>query len=933
MLEICNITKLYDLKDQKVEALKGVTMRFRRSEFVSILGPSGCGKTTLLNVIGGLDRYTDGDLIIDGVSTKNFKDKDWDNYRNHRVGFVFQSYNLIPHQSILENVELALTLSGVNRKDRRARAVEVLNKVGLGDKLKSKPNQLSGGQMQRVAIARALVNDPEIILADEPTGALDSKTSVQIMDLLKEVSKDRLVVMVTHNPDLANTYSTRIIRLLDGELIEDSKPYSESACRNEIKHHQEKLKKQEEKEATLLEKQKQAKKDKKQSKADTKLDVAAEKSAEKPQKPTFKKTKKKKSMSFFTALFLSFKNLLTKKGRTIMVAFAGSIGIIGIALILAVSAGMTGYINRTQSESLSSYPVAVSAISVDYNKAMDAIASDDKAQEEEDDSFAIYDEKAAIMQLGKYNYIGKEFVNFVRDYYDKEENSSKLNDYNISYASSWRLITQQTITEMVPKSAELDLTDPNNYKVKSLPQTTYVPINDSLKYSVMSGTTTNTFFEELDKDYVTSIYDVKGTYPTKKDEVALVVSSKSLTKTFLDGLGLDDTIFEPEENELTHYHAPIDFESLLGTKTFKLLYNDAYYNLNGTAKQDFNLINVLNQNSEPVQQGLEQLFNDPNGITLKITAILIKKEDVPGSIFSDGIMYTHALMDEYRLKNNKENSSVTKSVYDGLLDENGVLKQDATFPTSYTVNISELSMFGEQYQQSPFRYETPQKMKEGLLSQGIVLSDKDFVDLYMQIYGASDVPTGIYFYASTFDAKDDVTDMVSDWNKYVDSQKDNANFVGFKIYITDSSQFLTSVLSNLVNIISYVLVAFAAISLVVSSIMIGIITYTSVIERTKEIGVLRSVGASKLDVFRVFTAETIIIGLAAGLIGVGVAGIISIFVSVLLKHLTGVGGLAIVQPLPCLALVLISVLLTFIAGLIPSRIATKKDPVKALRTE
>ena len=335
MLEISKIEKIYDLKDQKVTALKGVSICFRRSEFVAVLGPSGCGKTTLLNIIGGLDRYTSGDLIIDGVSTKAYKDKDWDNYRNHRVGFVFQSYNLIPHQTILENVELALTLSGIKKAERRARAIEVLNKVGLGDKLKSKPNQLSGGQMQRVAIARALVNDPEIILADEPTGALDSKTSVQIMDILKEVSKDRLVVMVTHNPDLANTYASRIVRLLDGEIIEDSKPYTHEESEKEIKKHKQEL--------------------------------------EKAEKSGFKKTEKKKSMSFFTALSLSFKNLLTKKGRTAMVSIAGSIGIIGIALILAVSAGMTNYINHMQSESLSSYPVSISAIAIDYNATRNAL--------------------------------------------------------------------------------------------------------------------------------------------------------------------------------------------------------------------------------------------------------------------------------------------------------------------------------------------------------------------------------------------------------------------------------------------------------------------------------------------------------------------------------------------------------------------------------
>ncbi len=930
MLEICNISKQYVLKDQKVDALKGVTMRFRRSEFVAILGPSGCGKTTLLNVIGGLDRYSDGDLIIDGVSTKDFKDKDWDNYRNHRVGFVFQSYNLIPHQSILENVELALTLSGVKRKERRNRAIEVLNKVGLGDKLKSKPNQLSGGQMQRVAIARALVNDPEIILADEPTGALDSKTSVQIMDLLKEVSKDRLVVMVTHNPDLATTYSTRIIRLLDGELIEDSKPYSQKACENEVKRHKQKLLKREEQLKQLLLEEQLAKKQAKQNKKHAVADVGAQ-TKSKIAKPTFKKTNKKKGMSFFTALFLSFKNLLTKKGRTIMVAFAGSIGIIGIALILSVSAGMTGYINRTQSESLSSYPLAVSAISVDYDKTMDALMSDNTTNDEDDHGFSVYDETTALMQLGKYNYISKEFVDYIQDYYSNPNKKNLINDINISYASSLHLITQQTIVDMVPSLDDPDSQDPSTF-VQQPKQPIYVPINDSLSYSVMSGTIESTFFEELDKDYVTSIYDVVGNYPTQSDEVALVVNSKSLTKSFIDSLGIDDVIIKPKDNPLEQYHQPIDFDSIINKKTFNLIYNDGYYNEQGKPILNFGSFNPLNPStSSSNQSALKNMLNNPDNYKqLTVTAILLKKEGVSGSLFSDGVMYTHALMNEYRA--NCASSTVVENVKKMLTNEDGSINFEQDFPINYSVDISELAMFGSAYQ-NKFSYPTPTDMSAGLLSQGITLSDADFLDLYLQMYGASSVPSGVYFYATTFKAKDDVVSMIDNWNDIVKSKQGDETFVGFSIELTDSSAFVSSILSTLVNIISYVLVAFAAISLVVSSIMIGIITYTSVIERTKEIGVLRSVGASKWDVFRVFTAETVIIGLAAGIIGVGVASILSVLVSMLLKNLTGVGGLAIVQPLSCLALVIISVVLTFIAGLIPSRIATKKDPVKALRTE
>lgn len=444
MLELINLSKTYDLKGSTVDALKGITLRFRRSEFVSILGPSGCGKTTLLNLVGGLDRYTGGDLIIDGVSTKDFKDRDWDNYRNHRVGFVFQSYNLIPHQSVLENVELALTLSGIKKSERRKRAIEALTEVGLKDRLKSKPSQLSGGQMQRVAIARALVNNPEIILADEPTGALDSKTSVQIMELLKKVSKNKLVIMVTHNPKLAKKYSNRIIRLLDGELIEDNKPYSETACAREIAKHKREKERQELDEIDQELEKINAKLNKKEKKKDsnltteqilstssnqneneiekTSLQIEDEKARK--QKVKLKKKKKEKtSMSFFTALALSFKNLISKKGRTIMVAIAGSIGIIGIALISAVSAGMTNYINNMQSQSLSSYPVSVLYMAIDTNQVMSAVTGGENEEQISTDNNIIptYDPTTQIMNLGSYNYISSDFVNYVEDYYSNEE--------------------------------------------------------------------------------------------------------------------------------------------------------------------------------------------------------------------------------------------------------------------------------------------------------------------------------------------------------------------------------------------------------------------------------------------------------------------------------------------------------------------------------
>ncbi len=866
MLEISEIKKDYVLKDQSVNALKGINICFRRSEFVAILGPSGCGKTTLLNIIGGLDRYTSGDLIIDGKSTKEFKDKDWDNYRNHRVGFVFQNYNLIQHQTVLENVELALTLSGVKKAERKKRAIQVLKQVGLGDKLKSKPNQLSGGQMQRVAIARALVNDPDIILADEPTGALDSKTSVQIMDILKEVSKNKLVIMVTHNPDLANKYSNRIIRLLDGELIEDSRPYSEEESKKEIKKYLENKEKQE--------------------------------------NVGFKKTEKKKSMTLFTALALSFKNLMTKKGRTIMVSIAGSIGIIGIALILAVSAGMTGYIDNMQSQSLSSYPVSVSAIGIDYDSMMNTLQDGVQIGDNEEDSINVYDPSSSLINLGKFNYLSSEFIDYVNDYYSDASKRNLLNDYLVSYASDMRLITHNDLSG-------------------------YNAINSEVTTSALSGTTSSLLFEEVDQEYVLSLYEIKGTnahYPTNANEIALVVGEDGLSTTELASLGID-VEYETDQNGeivLDEQSQPIikniQYDDVIG-KTYKLIKNDAYYDTETMLPHyDFSAQSVINQ------EILEQLYNDSNTIELTISCVLVHREDTTGSIFSNGLMYTHELAQEYR--EDSKNSAVVQKIKSNYLDEKGNFIPGSaikTFAIPYVVNISEVSQYlGTEYA-SLFSYDSPIRMQATLKDAlGLTLTDSEIIDLYLQVYGASDVPNNIYFYAKDFDAKDDIISMLDDWNS---AHPEN------EIILTDSSAMITDLLGTLVDIVSYVLVAFAAISLVVSSVMIGIITYTSVIERTKEIGVLRSIGASKRDIMNVFNAETIIIGLMAGIFGILIAGILTIPISLILKSLTGIANLAIMEPLSSIVLVIISVVLTFVAGLIPARIASKKDPVIALRTE
>ena len=867
MLELKSITKAYKLKEQSVMALDGISVCFRRSEFVSILGPSGCGKTTLLNIIGGLDRYTDGELIIDGVSTKKYKDKDWDNYRNHRVGFVFQNYNLIPHQTVLENVELALTLSGIKRKERKARAIEVLNMVGLGDKLRSRPNQLSGGQMQRVAIARALVNDPEIILADEPTGALDSKTSLQIMELLKQVSKDRLVIMVTHNPELAENYSTRIVRLLDGKLISDSLPYSEEESKIEVEEHNK-----------LLEEQK----------------------AEKDNlKNRFVKTDKKKSMSPLTALSLSLKNLLTKKGRTTMVAFAGSIGIIGIALILSVSAGMTNYINNMQGESLANYPVAISTVSLDLNSAMDVISSAGSGSESTaDDSINVNDESTQLMRMGKINYLDSDFVEYVYNYYEDDNHSDEINAYSISYATNLKLISR---TENTDTNA-----------------TTYKKISSNLSLDITSGTYNSLFFEGLNSkfnDYVLSIYDVVGGenahFPTNKNEVALVVNSGTASKSLLDSL---DIAYETDNGTIK----PIKYSNIIG-KTYRLLLNDGYYDETGKPYASFS--------GDLEQDTLSNLYNNSDSTKyedLTISCILIQKDDSVGTIFSDGIMYTHELAEFYH--NDAVNSQAVAGVKAKFLDGEGNLSNGGlvNFDEPYLLSISELSLL--EIDPDMFIYETPIEMKTVLSSPmfDLNMTDSDLIDFYLQMYGASHVPTGIYIYAKDFDSKESITEMLDKWNSDPTNRE---------ITYSDNSEFITSILGDLVNIISYVLIAFAAISLVVSSIMIGIITYTSVIERTKEIGVLRSIGASKRDVSRVFNAETIIIGLLAGVIGIVVSGLFTILISVILKSLTGIAGLATMEVWSSLILIVVSVVLTFVAGLIPARIASKKDPVTALRSE
>jgi len=674
---------------------------------------------------------------------------------------------------------------------------------------------------------------------------------------------------VTHNPDLANEYSSRIIKLLDGELTYDTNPYSKKEANKEVAKHKKKLEKLQ-------------------------------------NEVSFKKTEKKKSMSLFTALSLSFKNLLTKKGRTIMVALAGSIGIIGIALILAVSAGMTNYINTMQSESLSSYPITVSSIAVNMDEASNVLSGSEEENETSDDSIVVYDPASTLIKMGKFNYLGKHsnskgeeinFVDYATNYYAQDNKKDLMNDVKVSYASTMHIMTETSLGG-------------------------YLAINNTAEFSVLQGTTSSLFYEQLNnQDYVTSIYDVvAGEYPNDSGEVALVMdSSGRLSNLELMSLGI-----MPEIDQETGKYLPIEYEDIVNKKQYKLIYHNEYYDdATGNAKVDFSASTSDNFYINNAAK-LAEMYNSVDTKTLTITCILRQKDNASAGIFSNGIMYTTALTEEYRA--NCMESNIVKSVKNTYLtSDKQLINGDQAFISPYNVMISELNNQAFAQYKNAFSFTTPNNIKDTLWDRfGIIISDEAVIDLYLQVYGASTVPTGIYFYASTFEAKDDLVNMVNTWNSLDGS---------YDIQITDSTAMLSSILGTLVNTISYILIAFAGISLVVSSIMIGIITYTSVIERTKEIGVLRSVGASKRDVSRVFNAETIIIGFMAGLIGVLISLLLTFPISALLKNLTGVAGLAVMEILPSILLVVISVVLTFIAGLIPARIASKKDPVLALRSE
>ena len=978
MLVLKNIVKNYELGGNIIPALSGVDIAFRKNEFVSILGPSGCGKTTLLNIIGGLDKYTDGDLIINNKSTKDFSDHDWDTYRNHSIGFVFQNYNLIPHQTVLSNVELALTLSGVSKDERRKRAIEALDKVGLKDQLYKKPNQMSGGQMQRVAIARALVNDPDILLADEPTGALDSVTSVQIMDILKEISNDKLIIMVTHNPELAQTYSTRIIKLLDGKIVDDSSPFDG--------------------EEELAENNKSTK-------------------------------KKSASMSFFTALSLSFNNLLTKKGRTFMTGFAGSIGIIGIALILSVSTGVKTYIDRVQRDTLSSYPITIQKENIDMSGLISSLMSAEKAEEE------------TSHDLDKV-YVSSIMYHLVNSLKDIETKMNNIKDFKKFLDTNE---TFQKYAMALKYSYQLDLNiyteDKNGNVVKSDPSKLFEGMmgaqSNGMGSNMMMSSSSYKVWEELLKgkdslvnEVLSSQYDVLyGKWPEKYNEVVLIVDSKNeLSDIVLYTLGLRtydemmdivNSAMDEGEHLDTSNLGSWTYEELCNMTFKAVLAADRYQKQNDGTYKDLST----------TEAGLQYLYNSDKAIDIKIVGIIRPNSDSVSSMVDGSIGYTSALT-EYIINQNNRNELLQNQLAD---KDNDIIsglpfKKDVKDPTDEEkislvkdyfskLNLNKKAEIFVQIKATPTEQYIADELSKQLallndemiktllvksfaLQMGVdeekvvsyvedmssekrieyasvilkaqitktyeetvknqlssidneqlatmfdneKFTDEQYVDFYGQFMPSSfsnsnyeknldllgyidiDDPDYVSIYAGSFENKEKLTEAITQYNDSVQSND--------KITYTDIVELMMSSISTIIDAISYVLVAFVAISLVVSSIMIGIITYISVLERTKEIGILRAIGASKRDISRVFNAETIIVGFVAGMLGIIVTLLLLIPINIVLKILTDIAILRAILPVgAAVFLVFISMGLTVIAGLIPSKVAAKKDPVIALRTE
>ena len=906
MLQIKNICKQYVTGDLVQEALDDVSLNLRDNEFVAILGPSGSGKTTLLNIIGGLDRYDSGDLIINGISTKKYKDRDWDSYRNHTIGFVFQSYNLIPHQTVLANVELALTISGISRSERRKRAITALEQVGLGEQLHKKPNQMSGGQMQRVAIARALVNNPDILLADEPTGALDSDTSIQVMDLLKEVAKDRLVVMVTHNPELAEQYANRIVRLRDGKIIDDTNPY-----------------------------------------------ILEEKSLDAPKHANMGRA----AMSFFTALSLSFNNLRTKKARTLLTAFAGSIGIIGIALILSLSNGVNQYITDIQRDTMASYPISIQAETIDLSSIMSAGREASQSGEAGHDLDGVYANNTDMELISTMTTsITENNLTDFKSYLDDPD--SKIHQYLGENGIVYSYDTQFDVYTYDPEE-ELINTDGSTFSDEAEETPAMMQ-----RMNEMMGTE-NSYFDELlpgqgdalISTAVTEHYDLLyGSWPTAYDEIVLILDENNeIPSSVLYELGLlpaseyrqlQDQLEQGEEITLEEHSWT--YEDIC-EKVYYLVPACDYY-----VENEEGLYAYVGDDEEALADLVE------NGVQLTITGIIRPSADSNALLMNGYVGYTKALTDY--LIDYTNASAVVRAQIDSpevnvvsgfqFEPEDDAAKIADTKEYLTKLSISEKAalcqrMLRSMYADNPEQLEAMSSLGEaelaGMLDQYLAsdtLDDESLLMIYdtyispgsyddnMTTFGwvSLDAPSSISIYADSFEDKDLIAGCIEDYNATASSEN--------QIHYTDYVGLLMSSVTTIVDVISYVLIAFVSVSLIVSSIMIGIITYISVLERTKEIGILRAIGASKRNVAQVFNAETFIIGLCSGLLGVGITALLLIPINSIIHSLAGITTINASLPIVAAGfLVLLSMLLTMIAGLLPSGKAAKKDPVTALRTE
>ena len=870
MLSLKQITKTYDSGEAGVQALRGIDLNYRSCEFAAVLGPSGCGKTTLLNIIGGLDQYTSGDLIINGKSTRQFKDADWDSYRNHSIGFVFQSYNLIPHQTVLANVELALTLSGVSKLERRKRAIEALEKVGLRDQLKKKPNQMSGGQMQRVAIARALVNDPDILLADEPTGALDSETSVQVMDILKEIAREKLVIMVTHNPELADAYATRIIRLLDGQVVADSMPFDG-----------------------------------------------------KDEPVTAPAKRQKTSMSFWTALSLSLNNLMTKKGRTALTAFAGSIGIIGIALILSLSTGINDYIDRVQRDTLSSYPLMIEKQTMEVSGMLTAMTGATGNVHDHPMDQVYSGTMMTQFMSSLMNEIQENDLRGFKKFLESKESGIQELVSGIQYEYA----TPLTIYRILPDGRPMQVNPSTTIDATGLTSMMDPALLESSSMMSTSFSRIDAFQPLIDnEELLKSQYEIlAGRMPAADDEVVVIVNGYNEISDFtLYSLGLKDQAEIKDQMDLLMQGKPIKTEELSFTYEemlalrFRLMINTDFY-----TEQDGLWVD-RSKETEYLKATLEKAPE------IKVVGILRPAEDTVATNVGGGIGYRPGLMN--KLLDQINNSEVVKA----QLENPGTdIFTGAPFK-DYELTMDDIGEIRAYIAQMPA---AQQAMTKNMTDEQLLAMAKKFGAAYMPAtsestleenlfkLGVSDPesPSTINIFPVDFASKEKITAIIEDYNKRMGDEG--------AIHYTDYVGLLMSSVTNIINAISYILIAFVAISLVVSSIMIGIITYISVLERTKEIGILRAIGASKRDISRVFNAETLIVGFSAGMIGIGVTLLLNIIINIVIQSLTGIRNAAGLPVLGGLALVLISMLLTFIAGLIPSRIAAKKDPVVALRSE